>query len=189
MQYFIPGLWCLIIFKYISNKSIHHTYIAIFSCAISYILLSITEVIFIKITCLTQFKNNIYIRSFTSVIIGTIFSIVIGIVYHTKVFGFIMKLISNKTQYNEIWRDVIDFKATNLKLYIRDEDYYVYGHFRNIEENKKDPWIAVYGYGKFNKVTNKLLENEPNHMGDDKNDDKKNIFIIKISDVEHIEKA
>lgn len=100
-----------------------------------------------------------------------------------------MKLISNKTQYNEIWRDVIDFKATNLKLYIRDEDYYVYGHFRNIEENKKDPWIAVYGYGKFNKVTNKLLENEPNHMGDDTNDDKKNIFIIKISDVEHIEKA
>lgn len=187
LQYFIPGFLCLIIFKGITGMNMSNTYTAIFSCVFSYILLSISELIFIWIKSLTSFKTNIYIRSSVSIIIGLILSVIFGICYHTKRLSKIMKFISGKTQYRKIWRDVIDLdNGSNLKIYVKDDDYYVYGHFRNVEEHEDDPYIAVFGYGKFDKVTNKLLDNEPNHMGDDiKND--RNIYMIRMSNVDHIE--
>ena len=136
-----------------------------------------------------KFKTNVYIRSVISIIIGLVLSIIFGICYHTKRLGKIMKFISGKTQYRRIWRDVIDLdNGSNLKIYVKDDNYYVYGHFRNVEEHEDDPYIAVFGYGKFDKVTNKLLEYEPNHMDDDiKND--RNIYMIRMSNVDHIEIA
>ena len=98
-----------------------------------------------------------------------------------------MKSIAGKTQYDEIWRDIIDLEGgSNLKIYIKNENYYVRGHFRNIEEHKTDPYIAVFGYGKFDKITNKLIDEESNHMDDDIKDDS-NIFVTRMSNVEHIE--
>lgn len=189
LQYFIPGFLCLIIFKIITGTNTSNKYTAILSCVFSYILLSVSELIFIWIKSLEQFKTNVYVRSVISIIMGLILSIIFGICYHTKRLGKIMKFISGKTQYRRIWRDVIDLdNGSNLKIYVKDYNYYVYGHFRNVEEHEDDPYIAVFGYGKFDKVTNKLLEYEPNHMDDDiKND--RNIYMIRMSNVDHIEIA
>ncbi len=98
-----------------------------------------------------------------------------------------MKFISGKTQYRRIWRDVIDLdNGSNLKIYVKDDNYYVYGHFRNVEEHEDDPYIAVFGYGKFDKVTNELLEYENHYLDDDiKNDS--HIYMIRMSNVDHIE--
>ena len=98
-----------------------------------------------------------------------------------------MKFILDKTQYRKIWRDVIDLdNGSNLKIYVKDDDYYVYGHFRNVEEHEDDPYIAVFGYGKFDKVTNKLLDNEINYMNDNL-ENNNHIYMIKMSNVDHIE--
>lgn len=187
LQYFIPGFLCLIIFKGIIGINISNTYTAIFSCVFSYILLSISELIFIWVKDLEQFKTNVYVRSIISIIIGLILSIIFGICYHTKRLGKIMKFISGKTQYQKIWRDVIDLdNGSNLKIYVKDDNYYVYGHFRNVEEHEDDPYIAVFGYGKYNKITNELIENEINYMNDNL-ENNNHIYMIKMSNVDHIE--
>lgn len=187
LQYFIPGFLCLIIFKGITGINISNTYTAIFSCVFSYILLSISELAFVWIKDLASFTTNIYIRSIISIIIGLSLSIIFGVCYHTKKLGKIIKSISGKTQYRRIWRDVIDLdNGSNLKIYVKNNSYYVYGHFRNVEEYEDDPYIAVFGYGKYNKVTNELIENEIDYMNENlKNDN--HIYMIKMSNVEHIE--
>lgn len=187
LQYFIPGFLCLIIFKGITGINISNTYTAIFSCVFSYILLSISELAFVWIKDLASFTTNIYIRSIISIIIGLSLSIIFGVCYHTKKLGKIIKSISGKTQYRRIWRDVIDLdNGSNLKIYVKNNSYYVYGHFRNVEEYEDDPYIAVFGYGKYNKVTNELIENEIDYMNENlKNDN--HIYMIKMSNVDHIE--
>ena len=175
------------IFISATNVAISNTYTIIFSCVLSYILLSISELVFIWIKCLSQFRNNIYVRSVISITIGLILAIIFSMCFHTKKLKEFMKSIAGKTQYDEIWRDVIDLEGgSNLKIYIKNENYYVFGHFRNIEEHKTDPYIAVFGYGKFDKITNKLIDEESNHMDDDLKDDS-NIFVIRMSNVEHME--
>lgn len=167
--------------------NISNTYTAIFSCVFSYILLSMSELFFVWIKSLELFKTNIYIRSIISIVIGLILSIIFGICYHTKKLSKFMKSISGKTQYRKIWRDVIDLdNGSNLKIYVKNDNYYVYGHFRNIEEYEDDPYIAVFGYGKYDKVTNELVENEINYMNDDLENDN-HIYMIKMSNVDHIE--
>ena len=72
---------------------------------------------------------------------------------------------------------IIDKKI--LKIYVKNNSYYVYGHFRNVEEYEDDPYIAVFGYGKYNKVTNELIENEIDYMNENlKNDN--HIFYLNI---------
>lgn len=98
-----------------------------------------------------------------------------------------MKVISGKTQYRKMWRDVIDLdNGSNLKIYVKNDNYYVYGHFRNVEEYEDDPYIAVFGYGKYDKVTNELLEYEEYYLDDNLENDN-HIYMIRMSNVDHIE--
>jgi len=70
--------------------------------------------------------------------------------------------------------------GSNLKIYLNGSDYYIIGHFKNIDENES--WLAVSAFGKFDKTTNKPLESEPSFL------DKPNvIYTVRLSDVEHIE--
>lgn len=177
----------MIIFKGITGINISNTYTAIFSCVFSYILLSISELAFVWIKDLASFTTNIYIRSIISIIIGLSLSIIFGVCYHTKKLSKIIKSISGKTQYRRIWRDVIDLdNGSNLKIYVKNNSYYVYGHFRNVEEYEDDPYIAVFGYGKYDKVTNELIDNEINYMNDNL-ENNNHIYMIKMSNVDHIE--
>lgn len=73
LQYFIPGFLCLIIFKIITGTNTSNKYTAILSCVFSYILLSVSELIFIWIKSLEQFKTNVYVRSVISIIMGLVF--------------------------------------------------------------------------------------------------------------------
>lgn len=94
-----------------------------------------------------------------------------------------MLLAFHKTPNDDIWRDVLDFKnGSNLKLYIKNADYYIIGHFKNIEEKGDDSWIAITAFSKYNKLTNDNYMNEPNYSND------KNVTLtIRLSDIEHME--
>lgn len=157
----------------------------ILSCVFSYILLSLTELIFAFTKSSDEIKNNLYIRSFIGIAIGTVLSIIFSAIYYSKWFGKFLKSISHKTQYESIWRDVINFKTgSNLKVYIKNENYYVYGSFKCIEINQTDPYISIDRYGKYDKITNELLEYEEFYFEDKKGE---HIYIIKMSNIDHIE--
>ena len=157
----------------------------ILSCTFSYLLISIVEFIFVTLKCSDQIKNNLYLRSFIGITIGVSLSIIFSIFYHTKLFGKILKSISHKTQYESIWRDVINLKTgSNLKVYIKNENYYVYGSFKCIETKQVDPYISIDRYGKYDKITNELLEYEEFYFEDESYE---HIYVIKMSNVDHIE--
>ncbi|MEF2835675.1 MAG: hypothetical protein U0O41_06345 [Clostridia bacterium] len=175
----------MIIFKKITEVHIPKIYMSILSCVFSYILLSMTEFIFITTKCPVEIKNNLYIHSFMGILIGVVLSIIFSIIYYSKIFGKFLKFISHKTQYESIWRDVINFKTgSNFKVYIKNENYYVYGSFKCIEVNREDPYISVNRYGKYDKITNELLEYEDFYFEDEKCE---HIYVIKMSNVDHIE--
>jgi len=94
-----------------------------------------------------------------------------------------MIYVFNKTQNEDIWRDVLDLKSgSNLKIYLKNEDYYIIGHHKNQEEKGENSWLAVSAFAKFDKTTNENYKNEPSFL-----DDESVLYLIRFSDIEHIE--
>ena len=183
LQYVVPGYWSLFLLTYFSSKKISKTTFNVLSCVVSFILLSIVAVLReTKLFQVIDIQNTAIINSAISIIIGSIASICISIVFTSKWFNNIMTTGFHKTLNNNIWDDVIDFQnGSNLKVYIKDKDYYVIGAFRILEE-KNEPWIALSGFGKFTKETNEPYKEEPSYIDDDTI-----FFMIRLSDVEHVE--
>lgn len=72
--------------------------------------------------------------------------------------------------------------GSNLRLYLKDKNYYIVGHLKNFEEKGNDSWIALSAFSKRNKEDKSLLENEPNYS-----DNSNYIITVRLSDVEYIE--
>lgn len=89
----------------------------------------------------------------------------------------------HKTPNDDIWRDVLDLEnGSNLKVYLKDKDYYIIGHHKNHEEKGEDSWLALSGYGKFDKITNENYMQEPNFINNSAV-----IITVRFSDIDYIE--
>lgn len=181
LQYIIPGYISVVIFEFALSKKIEIKNNLIASCVISYALLSVVSLIRIK--WLGWIPNTAIVNSGLSIIIGIVLVSVIVILSQRKWFRKITVKLFHKTLNNDIWRDVLDLeKGSNLKVYLKDKDYYVIGHHKNHEEKGNDSWIALSAFAKFDKETNQNYKNEPIYL------DRKDVIItIRFSDIEHIE--
>ncbi len=181
LQYIIPGYFTIILFSFSLSKKIDNKNILIFSCVISYCLLSIVSLIRIKI--FRNFPNTAIVNSALSILLGFIIVCIIVILSQRKFFRKLTVKLFHKTLNDDIWRDVLDLeKGSNLKVYLKDKDYYIVGHHKNHEEKGNDSWLALSGFAKYDKTTNKKCENEPSYLGQN------NILItVRFSDIEHIE--
>lgn len=151
------------------------------SCVISYAFLSIVSLIRIK--WFDWIPNTAIINSGLSIIIGLLFVCLIAISSQRKWFKKITVKLFHKTLNDDIWRDVFDLEnGSNLKVYLKDKDYYIIGHLKNYEEKENDSWIALRSFAKFHKETNENYENEPNYL-----DNKDVVIVVRFSDIEHIE--
>ena len=149
------------------------------SCVVSYVLLSIsdllTNIFFLRFT-----RNSVWGKSGISIILGTILALLISSIFCAGWFSGVMVRFFHKTPNDNIWRDVLDLThGSNLKLYIRNADYYVVGQHRNIEEKGDDSWIVLTGFIKLSKDNDKKIED---HAG--KQED---MIAIRMSDVEYAE--
>ena len=81
-----------------------------------------------------------------------------------------------------IWSDIINCKVgANLKVYLKDKDYFIIGQYRLNEENGEDSWFALSGYAKCDIKTNEIISTT-NYLNN------KNVFIsFRLKDVDHIE--
>lgn len=92
----------------------------------------------------------------------------------------VVRLDTEYISNDNIWRDVLDLThGSNLKLYIRDANYYIIGHHRNIEEKGDDSWIVLTEFIKHSKDDNRVIET---HDGKEKD-----MIAIRLSDVEYAE--
>lgn len=118
-----------------------------------------------------------------SIMIGILFVCLMAILSQRKWFRKITVKLFHKTLNNDIWRDVLDLEnGSNLKVYLKNQEYYIVGHHKNHEEKGNDSWIALSAFAKFDKETNKNYKNEPNYL------DREDIIItLRLADIEHIE--
>ncbi len=169
------------IFLFALSKKIDVKNITLFSCIISYVLMSFIALIRIK--WFKKLPNNAVINSGLSIILGIIIACLIAIISQRKWFRKITIKLFHKTFNNDIWRDVFDLEnGSNLKVYLKGKDYYIIGHLKNYEEKGDNSWLALSAFAKFDKINNKNYNNEPNHMDNNK------VFItIRFTDIEYIE--
>ena len=179
LQYYLPGLWTITVFKYFCSKEIQKESQTILACVVSYVLLSISDLLS-NIPFLGGIKVSVLGKSGISIILGTLLALLISSVFCAKWFSGVMVALFHKTPNDNIWRDVLDLtNGSNLKLYIRDADYYLIGHHRNIDEKGDDSWVVLTEFIKHNKNDNRVIET---HEG--KKDD---MIAIRMSDVEYAE--
>lgn len=163
------------------SKKIDSKNILIFSCVTSYCLLALTSLIRIK--WFYEFPDTAIINSAIAMVSGLIISSIIAVLSQRKWFRRFTVKLFHKTLNDDIWRDVLDLEhGSNLKVYLKDKDYYIIGHHKNHEEKGNDSWLAVSAFTKFDKETNKPYKNEPTYI-----DNPKVIITVRFSDIEHIE--
>lgn len=181
LQYFVPGYLSIKWLGFTLSKKIDTKNELIFSCVTSYCFLSLISLIRIK--CFQNIPNTAIVNSALAIIVGIAISSLITILSQNKRFRKLTVKLFHKTLNDDIWRDVLDLEhGSNLKVYLRDKDYYIIGHHKNHEEKGDDSWLALSGFAKFDKETNKNYKEEPGYI------DNQNVIIaLKFSDIEHIE--
>ena len=179
LQYYLPGLWTITVFKYFCSKEIQTESQTILACVVSYVLLSLSDLLS-NLPFLQFIRNSVWGKSGISIILGTLLALFISSVFGARWFSLVMVKLFHKTPNDNIWRDVLDLThGSNLKLYIRGADYYVVGHHRNIEENGDGSWIVLTGFIKYGKDSDKKMED---HEGK-----QKDMIAVRMSDVEYVE--
>lgn len=161
------------------------------SCVLSYIYMSLLTLIIrsIEIYLFIRYKLQIsigwhpLITSALAFILGTFFSLLFAKIYTCSTFKNVMVKLFHKTPNDDIWRDVLDLdNGSNLKVYLKNQDYYVIGHHKNHEEKDGESWLALSAFCKIDKTTNRIFGNEKSYL------DKEDVIItIRFSDIEHIE--
>ena len=183
LQYFIPGYWSLFIFRYFGSKRMSNYMMNLMSCVVSYILMAIITFMRVKIGFLLLMPDNALVNSAIAIFMGTVLSICIVLIISRKWFSNVMVYWFHKTTNDDIWRDVINWKdGSNLKIYLKDQEYYLIGHQKNMEEKGEESWIAISAFGKFDKKTNENYREEPSYL-----DDENVIYTVRLSDIEHME--
>lgn len=183
LQYFVPGYVSLIIFTYFTSKKAQNNTSYVMGCVLSYVLLSFVSLIRANTIILSGIPNSAMGNSAIAIILGICFSVLTALIFSNKHFSRLTVYLFQKTPNDSIWSDVLDLKnGSNLKIYLKNKDYYVIGHHKNHEENGNDSWIAISAFGKFDIRTNQLLRHEPSYLNNPKV-----IFAVRLSDVEHIE--
>lgn len=183
LQYFIPGYWSLFIFRYFCSKRMSNYMMNLMSCVVSYMLMAIITFMRVKIGFLLLMPDNALVNSAIAIFMGTVLSICIALIVSRKWFSNVMVYWFHKTTNDDIWRDVINWKdGSNLKIYLKDQEYYLIGHQKNMEEKGEESWIAISAFGKFDKKTNENYREEPSYL-----DDENVIYTVRLSDIEHME--
>lgn len=183
LQYFIPGYWSLFIFRYFCSKRMSNYMMNLMSCVVSYILMAIITFMRVKIGFLLLIPDNALVNSAIAIFMGTVLSICIALIVSRKWFSNVMVYWFHKTTNDDIWREVINWNdGSNLKIYLKDQEYYLIGHQKNMEEKGEESWIAISAFGKFDKKTNENYREEPSYL-----DDENVIYTVRLSDIEHME--
>ena len=178
LQYFVPGICCIALYNYSGNYSVSAKYKIVYSIVISYALQALVAVVRIK-----WFKNipsTTLVNSALAIIFGAMFVIGINLLYRFEKTKNILIFIFHNTPTKKSWDNIIDYEnGSNLKVYIKEKDYYYIGHYRDLDDSGN---LVLRAFAKFSTETNKLYANEPEHLNDSDA-----YILINMEDVEHIE--
>lgn len=167
LQYFVSGYIFILIFKSICSKKIGATIQLIYSCVISFLFISLINglnAVWIKSALL----NNLWVISILSVFLSAIISVIISKIFISKWFHKFLVNCFGISPRASAFDNVIDCKnGTNIKVYLKDKDFYIVGHLFSFEDNGNDSWYCIHKQQKYN-FNNELLysqeDNENAHL-------------------------
>lgn len=182
LQYFVPGFLSLMLFLKLTSKKISKLYFIIFSCVYSYIFISIIG--FVNACIGTkEFLSDPLVVSALSILGGILCSLIFALAFTSPKFKKLLLKYFHRTPNDDIWLDIFDLeKGSNLKVYLKNEDYFIIGQYRLHEEKGEESWFALSGFSTYKKESNELIRS----YLDTKQKDK--VFVtFRLKDVEHIE--
>ena len=181
LQYIVPGYITIMITTFSLSKKVDKKNLIIFSCIVSYVL--ITLITLLRIKFFKKIPDNAMINSALAIILGFIIACVIAIISQRKWFKRVTITLFHKTLNDDIWRDVFDLEnGSNLKVFLKDKDYYLIGHLKNYEEKGAESWLALSAFAKFSVKSNKPCRGEPKYLSNN------SVYItVRFSDIECIQ--
>lgn len=181
LQYFVPGYLTIMVVCFAMSKKVAAQNMLIMSCVVSYTLLAAVSLL--RIRFMKQIPDTVLVNSGISILIGVALACFLSCLIQRKWFQKITVKLFHKTFHDDIWRDVFDLEnGSNLKVYLKEQDYYLIGHLKNYEEKGNDSWLALKSFAKYDKETNANYKNEPSYLNE------KNVMVtVRMADVEHIE--
>lgn len=171
LLYFIPGYIGLSVYRLMSNtnnKSEHTLWI---SCAISYVIVSVVEMVQID-----NFATKIVI----SCVLSAVFWAVIFIVLQKTHIRTWLSDAFHFSPAQTVLADTIrmDGNGSTARIYLKNVDYYVEGAVYGFSNSQDDPYFALRYYSFY-----KLNAPEPYYVC--QNDEK--CFVVNLNNVQHIE--
>lgn len=181
LQYIVPGYIVIMMVCFALSKKVNGKNLLVFSCIVSYVLISFIALL--RTRYFTKIPNNPIVNSALSIILGAVLACIIVIVSQRKWFQKVTIKLFHKTLSDDIWRDVFDLEnGSNLKVFLKDKDYYLIGHLKNYEEKEDSSWLALSGFAKFDKKTNKPCIEEPIYLNNS------SVFVtVRFADIDFIE--
>ena len=140
LQYFVSGFIFLWIFNFLRTKrNSDVSLLLIGSVVISYVIKNVVDS-FGKL----ELRDEVLV----CLSISTVFAFVAYGLY-CKVFPWILRLFTNKSINDDLWRDVLDYsKGTTLKVFLKNESAFYTGDLMQHEENGLDSWILLTNYSR-----------------------------------------
>ena len=177
LQYFVSGFIFVFIFKTICSKKIDNTMQLIGSCVLSFIWVSLIKSLneIIWGSCLL---SNLWVIVMISILLSLITSLIFSKIYTSNCFRNRLVKWFGISPHNSVWDNVVNRKATNIKVYLKGKEFYWIGHLYSYEDNGNDSWFCIHKPIKYDQQ-NQMLYNQGNN---------ENAYLIfKINDVECIE--
>lgn len=128
----------------------------ILSCAISFTWVSLIQwlnLVWFKHETLSNIWSMVIISIILSIIVSTAFSII----YLSQWFrNFLIKHFGI-TSHDSVWKNVAHCKnGANLKVYLKNKDFYIIGHLYSFEDNSNNSWFCLHEPQKYN-LNNQLF--------------------------------
>lgn len=178
LEYFVPGFIFAIVYQFLTSKNFKNVGFITIACIVSSVIIkNILATLHLYIFPSVVFSNE------AKVIITCIFAILISIgcakISELKIVNKGFSLLSHKSIYNDVWRDVIDYKlGTTLIIYSKNE--MIIGKLWVHEEKGLDSWFVLRDYIIVNMETNETLES-------DSFEESKSTIAINLKNIEKIE--
>lgn len=161
------------------SKKLSEKSVLIISCLLSYILLTLVSLL--RLNIFKSIPDNAIINSGLAVIIGSVIISAVSILIQQEHIKKLFVKLYHKTLNDSIWKDILDLEnGSNLKIYLKNKNFYLIGSLKNMEENGNDSWIALKAYSKYKLDTNEQIE--PSYL--DRDDIS---VVIRLSDVDYME--
>lgn len=148
LEYFVPGFVFIWLFTFLTTKEMGSN-LTLKSVIVSYIIKSICECIH------KSFYPNINLDWSAIAILLFIFAVVTAIFFakiaDSRQLNKVLIKLNNKSIYNDIWKDLIDYQQENTYLRITCGDIIYTGRLIVNEEKGFESWFALDNYTVNNK--------------------------------------